>query len=181
MEMEERLEALEHEVKTLKTEIHQTLLDIQSGLPDKPASPARWQKKAWVLALLNILLAVALFTNIYLYLPENSPFNLNPTLSGWLRAFWIAMAFIWLILQLYPLALLLEQDDAQWQGIVWRNVTAYLRVRPGFVVTLTLIVLLIAIVNSLFPAMWFIVALVLLVVAIVIVIQRALGLIRKST
>jgi hypothetical protein len=180
MELEDRVEALEHEVKILKTEIQQTLLDIRQTLPDKPAAPARWQKKAWVLALLNMLLAVSLFANIYLYLPDGSPFNLNPMLAAWLRAFWIAMAFMWLILQLYPLVLLLEQEDRQWQGIVWRNARAYLRARPGAIALSTLIVLLIAIVQSIFPVVWFVVVLLLLLGAAGLGVQWVLQLLRSS-
>jgi hypothetical protein len=181
MEQEERLAALEREVRLLKEEIQQTLIDIQQTLPDRPTPPARWQKKAWLLALLNILLAVALFTNIYLYLPENSPFTLNPTLATWLRAFWIAMAFMWLILQLYPLALLLEQDDQQWQGIVWRNARSYLRAKPGTIVLLTGVVLLVAIVESIFPAIWLVVAFSLLVVVAAMALQGLLKVFRAQS
>ncbi len=180
MDQEERLAALEREVRLLKEEIQQTLVDIQQTLPDRPAAPNRWQKKAWVLALLNILLAVALFTNIYLYLPENSPFVLNPTLATWLRAFWIAMAFMWLILQLYPLALLLEQDDRQWQGIVWRNVGSYLRAKPGTIVLMTGVVLLVAIIESIFPAIWLMLAFVLLIVVAGLAVQGFVNAIRAQ-
>lgn len=179
MELEERIAALEQEVNILKQDIQETLLAIQQALPEKPA-PTRWQKKAWLLALLNILLAVALFTNIYMYLPEESPLGLNPTLLAWLRAFWIAVAFMWLILQLYPLALLLEQDDQQWQGVMARNVRSYFRARPGLVVGLTLIVLLIAIVNSIFPQMWFILALALLLAVAIMAGQHIVSLFRAQ-
>jgi MFS superfamily sulfate permease-like transporter len=36
----------------LKGEIRGTLLDVQESLAEKPASPSRWRKRAWVLALL---------------------------------------------------------------------------------------------------------------------------------
>jgi hypothetical protein len=180
MELEDRVASLERDVHLLKEEIQRTLADIQATLPEKPATPARWQKKAWVLALLNMLLAMALFTNIYLYLPDNSPFNLNPAIATWLRAFWIVMAFIWLILQLYPLALLLEQEDQQWQGVVWRNARAYLRARPGMFALLTLLVLLVAIVDSIFPAVWFVIAFVLLIVAAAAATQAIFKLLRAQ-
>ncbi len=181
MELEERVSALEREIKLLKQDIQTTLQAIQQTLPEKPAPTGRWQQKAWVLALLNILLAVALFTNIYLYLPEGSPFNLSPTLAAWLRAFWIAAAFMWLMLQLYPLALLLEQDDRQWQGVVWRNARSYFRARPGLMVGLTLIVLLIAVVNSIFPEMWFVLALILLVVMALVGAQHIISLFKTQS
>lgn len=181
MELEERVKALEAEVNALKTDIQQTLRDIQQTLPEKPVPANRWQKKAWVLSLLNLLVAVSLFSNIYLYLPENSPFNLSPAVAGWLRAFWIGLAFVWLILQLYPLALLLEQEDRQWQGVVWRNASAYLVARPGTVVLITLAVLLVAVVESVFPAVWFVVAVALLVVVIALGLQSVINLLRAST
>jgi len=162
MEMEQRIEELERQVEALKNEIQGTLLEIRATLPAKPAPHTQWQRKAWVLALLNILLAVTLFTNIYLYVPLNTPFALNPFWSSWLRALWIAVAFIWLLLQLYPLALLLEQEDQQWQGVVWRNATHYFSAHPGLMVGLTLAVLVVALVNAVFPVMWFVVGLALL-------------------
>lgn len=162
MESEHRLAALEAEVKALKHEIHLTLVAIQTSLPDKPAAPSRWQKKAWVLALLNMLMAITLFSTAHFFLPQGMPSQLDATLTGWLRAFWLAMAFVWLLLQLYPLALLLEQEDSQWQGVMWRNATALFRARPSLIVELTFVLLVVAIVNVLIPAAWLIVSLIML-------------------
>ncbi|MBI5565045.1 MAG: hypothetical protein HY870_09125 [Chloroflexi bacterium] len=180
MELEERIKALELEVKALKSDIQQTLHDIQQTLPEKPVPVNRWQHKAWVLALLNMLLAMALFSNLYLYFPNDSPFDLNPVLAAWLRAFWIALAFIWLMLQLYPLALLLEQEDQQWQGVVWRNAKAYLKAHPGTLVLITLGVLLISIVNSVFPAIWIVITLVMLIATGWLLVQAVLKLLRPQ-
>jgi hypothetical protein len=163
MDTDQRVEVLEQELKRLKSEIQVTLAAIQQNLPEPAPPPARWHKRAWSLALLNMLLAVALFTNIYFYLPGAAPFDIDPTLAGWLRAFWIAMAFIWLLLQLYPLALLLEQEDRQPQGVVWRNITSLVRTRPSFIVLLTLAVLIVSIINLVVPVVWLIVALILLI------------------
>ena len=164
MNTEQRIERLEREVQTLRSEIQGTLVAIQQSLPDKPAAAAtRWQKKAWVLALVKVLMAVALFANIYLFLPGNPPFTIDPDLLFGLRAFWIALAFIWLLLQMYPLALLLEQEDQQHQGVVWHSATAFVRARPGLIIALTLIVLVIGIVNTVLPVAWIIVALSLLI------------------
>ena len=178
MELEERVQVLEQEVRTLKFDIQKTLVEIRETLPARPAAAARWQKNAWVLALVNLLLAVVLFTNIYLYLPMPAPFSLSATLLGWLRALWLALAFIWLLLQLYPLALLLQQEDTEWQGIAWRNATAFLRVHPGFLVALTLAVLVIAIVNTALPALWLLVALSLLIAIGTIALRNILELMR---
>jgi hypothetical protein len=162
VELEQRVKALEDQVRMLKNDIQGTLADIRVVLPDKPAAPARWQGKAWLLALLNMLVAVTLFTNIYLYVPIAAPFALSPLLHTWLRALWIAVAFVWLLLQMYPLALLLEQENQQWQGLVWRNALGFLRAHPGLMLGLTLVVLVMALLNAVFPAMWFVVGLVIL-------------------
>jgi hypothetical protein len=161
--LENRVQELEREVKTLKLEISKTLFDIRESLPEKPRSTLQWQKKAWILALLNTLLAATLFANIYFYLPGNLPAEISPALAGWLRALWIALAFIWLFLQLYPLILLLEQEDAAWQGVVQRNAISFVRAHPGFWVAVTFIVLVVALINMVMPAAWLIVALVILV------------------
>jgi hypothetical protein len=163
VELEQRIQALEKEVKILKGEIQRTLVEIQENLPDKATPADRWEKRAWALALLNILLAVVLFTNISFFIPGSTAFGLDPTLASWVRALWVAIAFIWLLLQMYPLALLLETEDRQWQGVIWRNTMAVVRARPGMWVILTLVVLVVAIINTVVPAAWLIIALALLV------------------
>jgi hypothetical protein len=163
MDTEQRIEDLEQEVKILKHDIQRTLAEIQQNLPEQPPPPGRWQKKAWSLALLNMLLAVALFTNIYFYLPGAAPFDMDATLTAWLRAFWIVMAFMWLLLQMYPLALLLEQDDSQWQGVARRNVMTFLRAHPSFIVILTLAVLIVSVINLVLPVTWLVIAALLLI------------------
>jgi hypothetical protein len=180
MEVEERIQALENEVKTLKSEIQKTLVDISESLPDKPAPSSRWEKKAWILALLNILLAVVLFTNVYLYLPGNVLAQVNPTLAAWLRAMWVAVAFMWLLLQMYPLALLLEQEDRQWKGVVWRNALAFLRDRPALLVVLTCLVLVVALVEAVIPAAWLILALALLVAVASLGLRSMIDLFREQ-
>lgn len=73
-QMEQKIIALEREIKTLKGEIQTTLVAIQKTLPEKSMTTARWQRKAWVLALVNMVIAVVLFSNVYLYLPGSLPF-----------------------------------------------------------------------------------------------------------
>ncbi len=174
MEQEERIRALEEEVKNLKLEIGRTLIEIQKTLPASSSAPMRWEKKAWILALLNILLAIVLFTNIYIYVPGAISSQLNPTLAAWLRALWVAIAFIWLLLQMYPLALLLESEDRQWRGVVWRNALVFLRDRPGLLVMLTLAVLVIALIDTIIPTAWVVIALVFLVVVASVAAQNVL-------
>ncbi len=180
MEVEQRIQALEEEVKTLKLEIQRTLVEIQASLPAESVAPAKWEKKAWVLALLNILLAVVLFTNISFFVSGSAAYGLDPTVVGWIRALWVAIAFVWLLLQMYPLALLLEQEDRQWQGVVWRNAAAFLHARPGLWVLLTLVVLVVAIINTILPAAWLVVALALLVAVASIALRNMLELFQKQ-
>jgi hypothetical protein len=180
MELEQRIEALEYEVKVLKSEIHKTLVDIQTALPQKSVPPVRWQKRAWVLALLNMLVAVTLFTNIFWYIPGSAPVVINPVLAPLLRAFWIAIAFMWLLLQMYPLALLLEQEDQQRQGIVWRNAFGFFGAHPGLTLGLTVAVLGVALVNMVFPEVWFVVGLVLLIVVASVAVHHLVELYRKQ-
>lgn len=180
MEVEQRIQALEEEVRTLKLDIQRTLVEIRENLPEKSAPAAKWEKKAWVLALLNILLAVVLFTNISFFMSGGAAFGLDPTLAAWIRALWVAIAFIWLLLQMYPLALLLGQEDRQWQGVVWRNALAFFRARPGLWVLLTLIVLVVAIINTAIPAAWLIIALALLTAVASLALRNMLELFQKQ-
>jgi hypothetical protein len=182
MELEQRVAALEQEVKILKTEIQGTLIEIQESLPAQPPAAPHWQRRAWVLALVNVLLAVVLFMNIYLYVPGigNAPFELSPTLAAWLRALWVAMAFVWLLLQLYPLALLLEQEDQQWQDMAWRNARTLFRHRPTLMVGLTLATLVVAIINTIIPAVWLMVATALLAGVGAMLVQSMLELFRAQ-
>jgi len=77
--------------------------------------------------------------------------------------------------------MLLEQEDRQWQGIVWRNATGYFNAHPGLILGLTLAVLGVALVNSVFPALWFVVGLVLLIIVGAMAAQRLLELYREKT
>jgi hypothetical protein len=129
------------------------LLVVQESLSKKPPSPSRWRRKAWVLALLNLLLAITLFTNIRLYQPVASPGD-GSLLGSWLRAFWVALTFVWLLLQLYPVALLLEQEDERLRAVAWRNAIALFASNPRLTLILTTIVLIIAVVGAVFPELW---------------------------
>jgi hypothetical protein len=164
-QMQQRIEALELEIKILKGEIQRTLVEIQKNLPERSGSVARWQNKAWILAIVNMLIAIVLFSNIYLYVPGNLPLAMDPTIAVLLRAFWMALAFVWLILQLYPLALLLEQQDPEWQNLAWRNAVSLFRNRPDLLVLMTGVILLVALINSVIPAAWLLLAVILLLLA----------------
>jgi hypothetical protein len=167
MEFEQRLERLEKEVGLLKGEIQETLLNVQKSLSPQPARPSQWQKRAWGLALLNVLLAIALFTNIRFYTSDGGLPGSDSTLGAWLRGFWIALAFLWLLLQMYPLALLLDQEDKRSREMAWRKAIAIFRSNPGLTLALTLLVLVVAVISMLFPSLWLVLPVVLFAVACV--------------
>ncbi len=156
MEMEHRVERLEHDVDILKEDIEQTLLDVRDNLSEKLARPLQWQKRAWGLASLNVLLALTLFTNVRFY-TASTPAGVSLILAPWVRVLWMGMAFFWLILQMYPLALLLEQEEKQVREAAWRNAIKIFASNPGLTLALALAVLGVAVVSMLFPSLWFVV------------------------
>jgi hypothetical protein len=175
MDTLDRIGKLEREMQILKDEIAQTLCELQATLPERTNDTRRWQKNAWMLALLNVLMAVVLFANVGLYVPNGmNVLGLNPLVYEWLHALWLAIAFVWLLLQMYPLALLLEQEDVQWQGIVWRNATAFFRSKPSWLLLVTMLILVIAVINTVIPAVWLIIAIVLLAALVSLAVRNAI-------
>jgi hypothetical protein len=154
MELENRVETLERETAILKTEIRETLLNVQKNLLDKRAASSRWRRRAWVLSMLNLLLAIALFANIRFYASDNSSLPAGSTVGSWLQALWVALALLWLLLQMYPLALLLNQENAPSRETAWHNTARFFISNPGLTLALTLAVSVLAIVSALFPSLW---------------------------
>ena len=112
--------------------------------------------KAWGLALLNILVLIIVSTNLWFYVPGNTPFDLHPTLSLLMRSAWLAVAFLWLAAQMYPLALLLEQDDQRLRTIL-RNTAVIFIANPGFTLVLVVLLLIVVVISTLLPMMWLLV------------------------
>ncbi|MDY6875197.1 MAG: hypothetical protein SWK90_03205 [Chloroflexota bacterium] len=181
MELEHRVKALEQEMENLKSEIWRTLLSIQESLSEEPVGASGWRKRAWGLALLNILAAITLFTNVHFYTPADASIEISSALSPWLRALWVAVAFLWLILQMYPLALLLDQEDQRLRGRALRNAISLLTVNPGFTAVLALSVLIVALISVLFPALWFLATFVLFVFVCSKAVRHLLALYRQRT
>ncbi len=123
----------------------------------------RYFWKAWGLALLNILVAVVVLTNFWFYAPGNAPFEINPTVILWIRAFFVAAAFLWLVVQMYPMALLLEQEDQRLR-MALRNGAVLFIANPGFTIVLALLLLVVAVISTFFPVLWFLITLVLFAV-----------------
>ncbi len=118
----------------------------------------RYFWKAWGLALLNILVAAIVLSNIRFYASDIAPFEIGPTLSLWIRAFFAAAAFLWLVIQMYPVALLLEQEDQRLR-VALRNAAVLFVANPGFTLVLALLLLMVAVISTFFPVLWFLVTL----------------------
>ena len=119
--------------------------------------------KAWKLALLDILVAVIVFTNIRFYTPGIAPFKISPTLSLWLQALFVGIASLWLVIQVYPMALLLEQEDQRLR-VALRNAAVLFVANPGFTIVLVVLLLVVAAVSTVFPVLWFVVTIALFAV-----------------
>jgi len=136
---------------------------MATGWRDYFAGFRRYFWKAWGLALLNILVTTIVLTSIRFYTPGNAPFEINPTLSLWIRAFWVVVALLWMVFQMYPLALLLEQEDQRLRTAL-RNAAALLIANPGFTLLLAVLLLITAVISTVFPALWFLVTVALFAV-----------------
>lgn len=163
MELEERIKNLEKQVNALNTEIRDTLSEISKTLPEKPVRPSNWNRTAWVLALVNLLMAVLLLDNSILFAPLARAFAPSPLLTAWFQSLWLVFAFLWLLFQLYPLALLLMQEEHEWKTVSWRNAVRVVSARPGFMAVVTCLILVMVLINAVLPAAWLIIALILLV------------------
>lgn len=113
----------------------------------------RYFLKAWGLALLNILVIVTAIFNIRFYTPGIGPLEISDTLSTWIGGFFTAVAFLWLVFQLYPMAALLEQEDQRLR-VALRNSAVLFVTSPGFTIVLALLLLLVAVVSTFFVILW---------------------------
>lgn len=120
--------------------------------------------KAWALAGINIGVIVTLVLNIWFYQPGRPPLNLGDTASLMIRAFWTSLLVIWAFLQMYPLALLMEQED-QRVRLALRNALVLLAANPGFSLLLGLILVVLIAVSVLIPALLALISLAVVAVA----------------
>jgi uncharacterized membrane protein YesL len=116
--------------------------------------------KAWGLALLNILVALVVLVNVRFYALDVVPFDISPSLSMWIRAFFVGAAILWLIVQIYPMALLLEQYDKRLR-VALRNAAVLFIAHPGFSILLALLLLIVAGLSTVIPVLWILVTLAL--------------------
>jgi uncharacterized membrane protein YesL len=120
----------------------------------------RYFWKSWGLALLNLLVGIIVLTNVFFYAPANVPFEISPTVSFWIQALFLGVAFVWLAIQLYPMALLLEQEDQRLR-VALRNAAVLFVVNLGFTVVLGLLLLLVTAISTVFPPLWLLITLAL--------------------
>jgi hypothetical protein len=156
MALEQRVGKLERDVKTLKDDIRGTLHEIRDNAEAARVCPMKWRKRAWTLALLNLLLAITLFANVRYYVWGDQPSGPGTQWAAWLQALWVALAFLWLVLQMYPLALLLDEEAARPKAAAWRNMATLFRSSPGLTGVITMLVLAVAVLAALFPSTWFV-------------------------
>jgi uncharacterized membrane protein YesL len=123
----------------------------------------RYFLKAWGLALINILVAAIVLTNIWFYGPDVVPFNISETLTVWIRSIFVGLGFVWWCYQLYPMAMLLEQEDQRIR-LALRNSAILLIANPGATFVLGVLSLLVIALSLRFPPLMVLLALSLLAV-----------------
>lgn len=119
--------------------------------------------KSWKWAGLNILVIGTLLVNLRFYSPEYSPFNISDNLSFIIRAVFVSLTVLWLALQMYVLAMLMEQTD-QRVRLALRNSAVLLFANPGFSVVLFILLLALSALSTVIPALWALVSIALLAV-----------------
>ncbi len=113
----------------------------------------RYAGPAWGLALLNLLVILVLLTNLRFYTPGLVPFDLHPALSLGIRGVVISLLALWSLVQLYPLALLLEQEDRRLR-VALRNAAVLFVTNPLFTAALGLLLLGVAVVSTALVLPW---------------------------
>jgi uncharacterized membrane protein YesL len=125
----------------------------------------RYFLKSWGLALINILILVIILTNIWFYGPTNNPLSISEKITPWLQGFFIVVGLLWLIYQMYPLAMLLEQTD-QRLHIALRNSFILVIANPLFTLVLAVFILVVVAVSTYLVAPWILVTWALIAVVI---------------
>lgn len=123
----------------------------------------RYFLRSWGLALIDTLAIVIVLANIWFYAPAVSPFNISQTASVWIRGFFVVVGFIWWCYQLYPMAVLLEQEEPRiWWAL--RNSAILLIANPGFSIVLGVLSLAVIVLSLRFPPLLLLLTLSLLAV-----------------
>jgi uncharacterized membrane protein YesL len=123
----------------------------------------RYFGKSWLIALINIGVGLLFYVNFNFYAPDTAPFNISETVSLWLRTFFVFLGVLWLFLQMYLFAMLLEQDEQRIK-LAFRNAAILMFANPGFTLLLGIILALLSVASTLLPALWAMVTLSLIAV-----------------
>jgi hypothetical protein len=118
----------------------------------------RYFWKSLVLAFVNILMLAILGANVWFYAPGNNPWGLDPGLSMAIQIFFVVMIGLWLLYQMYPLAMLLEQTDQRLRT-AFRNAGVLLITRPGFAILIGLALAVAIAISTYFIVLWFLITL----------------------
>ncbi len=123
----------------------------------------RYFWKSWGLALINLLVTTVLISNVWFYGQEFLPFALDENIKLGIKVFFAMLLGLWLLYQMYPLAMLLEQEDQRLKTALRNGALIYLT-QPVFTIVLGLLLALVAGISMLAPALWAIVTLALVAV-----------------
>jgi uncharacterized membrane protein YesL len=124
----------------------------------------RYFGKAWALAGINIGVIATLGLNIWFYQAGRPPLNLGDTVSLMIRAFWTSLLVIWVFLQMYPMALLIEQEDQRIR-LALRNSLILLAGHPGFSLLFGVLLLVLIAASTVIPALLALISLAIVAVA----------------
>jgi hypothetical protein len=123
----------------------------------------RYFWKAWGLALFNISVLVIALANFWFYSPGIAPLKISQETSMWIRTLILGMVVLWLIYQMYPMAMLLEQEDPRLR-LALRNSALLFLVNPGFTLVLALLLLVVSAISTVLQLPWFLFTLSLIAV-----------------
>jgi hypothetical protein len=119
----------------------------------------RYFWKAWGLALIALAGFAVLLTNLWFYRASDAAIQISSILSLLLGGLFIALTILWLVFQMYPLALLLQQEDQRLR-VALRNAAVLLIANPGFSIVLALLLLVVGLViGFLLLPLWFLILL----------------------
>lgn len=118
----------------------------------------RYFWKSLGLMLVNIVMLALLGANVWFYTPANNPWGLDAGLSSAIQIFFVVLIALWLIYQMYPLAMLLEQTDQRLRTAL-RNAGVLLITRPGFAILLGLALAVVFAISTYLIVLWFLITL----------------------
>lgn len=125
----------------------------------------RYFLKSWGLALINILVAAIILTNIWFYSPTANPLGIGEQITPWLQGFFVVAGIFWLTYQMYPLAMLLEQEN-QKLWLAFRNSLILYVANPGLTLVLAAFILVVAALSTYLAAPWILITWSLIAVVI---------------